>query len=103
MKFYCTTLRNGSEYYVIVYLISTDRSSSGAFPSKTQLRLDCCLVMRVSLRCAASTAGNFVHMVLTDLDPEEEKAMQAEIKEKFRPLSSWLKIQALDVVRDGSR
>jgi hypothetical protein len=41
-------------------------------------------------------------MALTDLDAEEEKAMQAEIKEKFTPLLSWLKIQALDVVRDGS-
>jgi hypothetical protein len=41
-------------------------------------------------------------MVLTDLDAEEEKAMQAEIKEKFKPLLSWMKIQTVGVVRDGS-
>ena len=41
-------------------------------------------------------------MGLTDLDPEDEKAKQAEIKEKFTPLSSWLKIQAKDIARDGS-
>ena len=102
MKLYCTILGNGSEYHVIVYLIFTDRSSLGAFPSKTQLRLDCCLVMKVSLRCTAFTAGNFAHMVLTDLDAEEEKATRAETKEKFKPLLNWLRIQAEDVVRDGS-
>jgi hypothetical protein len=42
-------------------------------------------------------------MVLTDLDPEDEKALQAEIKEKFKPLLSWCKIQAEGVVRDGSQ
>ncbi|KAH9045350.1 Hsp90 protein-domain-containing protein [Lactarius pseudohatsudake] len=35
-----------------------------------------------------------------DLDLEEEKARQAEAKEKFKPLLSWLKEQAQDVVRD---
>jgi len=35
-----------------------------------------------------------------DLDPEEEKARQAEAKEKFKPLLSWLKEQAQDIVRD---
>lgn len=35
-----------------------------------------------------------------DLDPEEEKARQAEAKEKFQPLLSWLKDQAQDIVRD---
>ncbi|KAI0254742.1 Hsp90 protein-domain-containing protein [Lactifluus subvellereus] len=35
-----------------------------------------------------------------DLDPEEEKARQAEIKEKFKPLLIWLKEQAEGIVRD---
>jgi heat shock protein beta len=35
-----------------------------------------------------------------DLDPEEEKARRAEVKEKFQPLLSWLKEQAQDIVRD---
>lgn len=35
-----------------------------------------------------------------DLDAEEEKAMQTEIKEKFKPLLSWLKVQAEGIVRD---
>jgi hypothetical protein len=39
---------------------------------------------------------------LTDLDAEEEKEMQAEIKEKFKPLLSWWKVQAAGIVRDGS-
>jgi hypothetical protein len=41
-------------------------------------------------------------MVWTDLDAEEEKAMQEEIKDKFKPLLSWLKVQAEGIVRDGS-
>lgn len=48
-------------------------------------------------------SGEFGSHGLTDLDPEDEKAMQAEIKEKFKPLLSWLKIQTGDVVRDGSQ
>lgn len=102
MKSYCITSRNGSEYYVTVYLTCTNRTSSGAFPSKTRLRLDCSLVTRVSLKTHLSTIGNFAHLVLTDLDAEEEKAMQAEIKDKFNPLLSWLKVQAEGIVRDGS-
>ena len=43
----------------------------------------------------------FNHIPRVDLDPEEEKDRQAEDKEKFRPLLSWLKEQAQDVVRDG--
>ncbi|KAH9977725.1 Hsp90 protein-domain-containing protein [Lactifluus volemus] len=35
-----------------------------------------------------------------DLDPEEEKARQAEIKEKYKPLLVWLKKQVENVVRD---
>jgi len=35
-----------------------------------------------------------------DLDPEEEKAVKAEMKEKFKPLLSWLKAQTQDIVRD---
>jgi hypothetical protein len=42
------------------------------------------------------------HRGLTDLDAEEEKAMQAEIKDKFKPLLSWWKSQAEGIVRDGS-
>ncbi|KAH9965878.1 Hsp90 protein-domain-containing protein [Russula dissimulans] len=34
------------------------------------------------------------------LDPEEEQSKQAEIKEKFQPLLSWLKNQAEGIVRD---
>jgi hypothetical protein len=40
-------------------------------------------------------------MVLADLDAEEEKKTQAEIKEKFKPLLSWLKTQVEGTVRDG--
>jgi hypothetical protein len=40
--------------------------------------------------------------VFSDLDPEEEKARQAEIKEKYKPLLVWLKKQVENVVRDGS-
>jgi len=35
-----------------------------------------------------------------DLDAEEEKARQTEIKEKFKPLLSWWKVQAEGLVRD---
>ncbi|ETW84044.1 hypothetical protein HETIRDRAFT_381382 [Heterobasidion irregulare TC 32-1] len=35
-----------------------------------------------------------------DLDPEEEKANQLALKEKFKPLLKWLKDQAGDIVRD---
>jgi len=35
-----------------------------------------------------------------DLNPEEEKARQAEDKEKFEPLLTWLKEQAVHIVRD---
>ncbi|KAI9513344.1 Hsp90 protein-domain-containing protein [Russula earlei] len=35
-----------------------------------------------------------------DLDPEKEKTELEETKEKFKPLLSWLKIQAEGVVRD---
>jgi hypothetical protein len=42
------------------------------------------------------------HIFCTDLDPEEEKALKAETKKKFKPLLSWLKNQAPDIVRDGS-
>ena len=45
----------------------------------------------------------FDYIPRVDLDPEEEKARQAEAKEKFKPLLSWLKEQAQDIVRDGSR
>lgn len=38
-----------------------------------------------------------------DLDPEEEKARQAEDKEKFKPLLEWLREQVHHVVRDGLR
>ena len=64
-----------------------------------RLRLDCSLVMRVSPK---STPLNFAYIGLTDLDAEEEKAMQAEIKDKFKPLLSWWKAQAEGIVRDGS-
>lgn len=37
----------------------------------------------------------------TDLDPKEEKAKQKELTEQFKPLLTWLKEQAQDVVRDG--
>jgi hypothetical protein len=37
-----------------------------------------------------------------DLDPEEEKARQAEDKEKFKPLLQWLREQVHNIVRDGS-
>jgi hypothetical protein len=57
--------------------------------------------MRVSLE-VVSFLHAFDHIPRVDLDPEEEKARQAEAKEKFQPLLSWLKEQAQDVVRDGS-
>ena len=59
--------------------------------------------MKVSPKSVPSTVGNFAHIVLTDLDAEEEKAMRTEIKEKFKPLLSWLKVQAEGIVRDGLR
>ena len=102
MKSYCITSRNGSEYYVTVCLTSTNRNSSGAFPSKTRLRLGCSLVMRVSPKSAPFHCRKFRSHRLTDLDAEEEKAMQAEIKDKFNPLLSWLKVQAEGIVRDGA-
>lgn len=36
-----------------------------------------------------------------DLDPEEEKAQQKMLAEKFKPLLTWLKEQVGEVVRDG--
>ena len=47
-----------------------------------------------------------MHSIFTsraELDPEEEKARQAEDKERFMPLLNWLKEQAQDIVRNGSR
>lgn len=47
-----------------------------------------------------------MHLIFTsrvDLNPEEEKARQAEDKERFEPLLTWLKEQAVHIVRDGSR
>jgi heat shock protein beta len=38
---------------------------------------------------------------LVDLDPEEEKAQQKSLEEKFQPLLDWLKVEAKDSVRDG--
>ncbi|KAF8974761.1 Hsp90 protein-domain-containing protein [Flammula alnicola] len=35
-----------------------------------------------------------------DLDPEEEKAQQKELEEKYKPLIEWLKKEAGDAVRD---
>jgi len=58
--------------------------------------------MRVSLKIEVSGARNSVYTKLAGLDPEEEQTKQAEIKEKFKPLLSWLKIQVQDIVRDGS-
>jgi len=37
-----------------------------------------------------------------DEDPEEEKAKQAALKEKFRPLIEWLKNETVEVVMDVS-
>lgn len=37
----------------------------------------------------------------TDLDPEEEKAEQKALTEKFQPLIDYLKKEAKDTVRDG--
>jgi hypothetical protein len=46
--------------------------------------------------------AKLISIIWADLDPEEEKAIKTETKEKFMPLLSWLKTQAQDVVRDGS-
>lgn len=37
-----------------------------------------------------------------ELDPEEEKAQQKALTEKFKPLLDWLKSEAKDAVRDGT-
>jgi heat shock protein 90kDa beta len=42
------------------------------------------------------------HIFCADLDPEDEKALKAETKKKFKPLLTWLKSQAPGIVRDGS-
>lgn len=39
--------------------------------------------------------------VLPDLDPEDEKAQQKELEERYQPLTEWLKKQAGDAVREG--
>jgi heat shock protein 90kDa beta len=36
-----------------------------------------------------------------DVEEEEERAQQEELKEKYQPLIQYLKLQASDVVRDG--
>jgi hypothetical protein len=45
---------------------------------------------------------HFDHTGSSDLDPEEEKAGQTKIKEKFQPLLIWMKKQVENTVRDGS-
>lgn len=66
-----------------------------------RLRPGWCSATRVSLEVESFLrAVDYIPRV--DLDPEEEKARQAEAKEKFKPLLSWLKEQAQDIVRDGS-
>ena len=39
--------------------------------------------------------------MLSELDPEEEKEQQKELSERFKPLITWLKGQAHNIVRDG--
>jgi hypothetical protein len=39
---------------------------------------------------------------LPDLDPEEDKDEQKDLAEKFKPLLDWLKVEAKDIVRDGT-
>ena len=46
--------------------------------------------------------GYVLISVFTDLSPEEEKQQQQELIEKFKPLLTWLKDQAGDVVRSGT-
>jgi len=58
--------------------------------------------MRVSLKGGRSNACNLAHIIGVDLDPEEEKAIKTEMKEKFKPLLNWFKAQTQDIVRDGS-
>lgn len=39
--------------------------------------------------------------MLLDKDAEDEKEYKKEMAEKFKPLLTWIKEQAGDVVRDG--
>lgn len=34
-------------------------------------------------------------------DPEEEKALQKQLTEEYKPLLEWIKKEAKDVVQDG--
>lgn len=47
------------------------------------------------------TCGIIIETSTLDQDPEEEKAEQKELTEKFKPLLEYLKKQADKVVRDG--
>lgn len=40
--------------------------------------------------------------ISSDLDAEEDKEQQKALEETFKPLLDWLKVQAKDVVRDGT-
>lgn len=40
-------------------------------------------------------------LIYFPLDPEEEKAEKEALEEKFKPLITWLKEEAKDIVRDG--
>ena len=39
---------------------------------------------------------------MTDLDKEEDRAMQAQMKEDFAPLASWIKQAFGNIISDGA-
>ncbi len=44
---------------------------------------------------------SIILILLLDRDAEDEKEYKKEMAEKFKPLLTWMKDQAGDVVRDG--
>jgi len=42
----------------------------------------------------------FTYLFSTE-DPEEEKALQKQLTEEYKPLLEWIKKEAKDVVQDG--
>ena len=42
----------------------------------------------------------FTHLFPAE-DPEEEKALQKQLTEEYKPLLEWIKKEAKDVVQDG--
>lgn len=70
---------------------------TGKYPSKMSQNLVSNLVMKV--RCFSHP---WYHPYLSSAeDPEEEKALQKQLTEEYKPLLEWIKKEAKDVIQDG--